>query len=260
MTTADPGRPSRPRGTILALGGGGFSAGDSPLLDDLLLDLARPRAETHGRGDRPRVAFVGTASGDAEDYCAKFTAAFADRAETTVVSLFWRDGSDLAATLRGQDAVFVGGGSTLNLLALWRLHGLDVAMAGALADGVVLCGVSAGMNCWFDASVTDSFGPLSALTDGLGFLPGSACPHYDGEAARRPAYLDLVGSRALPSGFAAEDGVGLLFRDGQLFEAVSERPDGQAFRVHLSGGALDVDDAADLVDVAESPVDVRYLG
>ena len=260
MTTADSGRPSRPAGTILALGGGGFSVGESSLLDDLLLDLARPRAERRGHGDRPRVAFVGTASGDADGYVEKFEAAFADRAETTVVPLFWRDGSDLAATLLDQDAVFVGGGSTLNLLALWRLHGLDAAMTAALADGVVLSGISAGMNCWFDASVTDSHGPLSALDDGLGFLPGSACPHYDGEADRRPAYLDMVGSGALPSGFAAEDGVGLLFRDGTLVEAVSERPDGRAFRVHLSGGALDVDDAADLADVAESPLDVRFLG
>lgn len=260
MTTADPSRPSRPAGTILALGGGGFSVGGSPLLDDLLLDLARPRAERHGRAQRPRVAFVGTASGDDEGYCERFAAAFDDRAETTVVSLFRRDGSDLAETLLAQDAVFVGGGSTLNLLVLWRLHGLDAAMADALADGVVLSGISAGMNCWFDASVTDSHGPISALADGLGFLAGSACPHYDGEADRRPAYLDMVGSGTLPSGYAAEDGVGLLFRDGALVEAVSERPDGRAFRVHLAGGALDVDDAADLADVAESPVDVRYLG
>ncbi len=260
MTTADPGLPSRPTGTVLALGGGGLTAGGSTLLDDLLLDLARPRAEQRGRRDRPRVAFVGTASGDADDEAAQFEAAVGDRAETTVVSLFRRDGSDLAATLLDQDAVFVGGGSTLNLLSLWRVHGLDVAMAGALADGVVLAGVSAGMNCWFDASVTDSHGPLSALDDGLGFLPGSSCPHYDGEADRRPTYLDLVGTGALPAGYAAEDGVGLLFRDGTLVEAVSERPDGRAFRVHLAGAALDVDDAADLPDVAESPLDVRYLG
>lgn len=258
MTSAEPARPS---GTILALGGGGFSvdAGPSPL-DDLLLDLAADHARAHGRGQRPRVAFVGTASGDAESYAERFRAAFDERAETTVVSLFERDGSDLRATLLDQDAVFVGGGSTLNLLVLWRLHGLDEAMAAALADGVVLAGVSAGMNCWFDASVTDSHGPLSALEDGLGFLPGSACPHYDGEAERRPTYLDLVGSRVLPAGYAAEDGVGLLFRDGELVEAVAEREGAQAFRVHLAGGALDADDAADLADVAESPVEVRFLG
>lgn len=259
MTTADRGRPSRPPGTILALGGGGFSADGSPLLDDLLLDLARPRADRHGR-ERPRVAFVGTASGDSEAYGESFLAAFEGRAETAVVSLFRRDGSDIAATLLEQDAVVVGGGSTLNLLALWRLHGLDEAMSAALADGVVLSGVSAGMNCWFEASITDSHGPLAALDDGLGFLPGSACPHYDGEADRRPAYLDMIASRELPNGYAAEDGVGLLFRDGELVEAVSDRPDGRAFRVHLSGGALDVDDAADLTDVAESPIDVRFLG
>ena len=96
------------------------------------------RTEQHGRGDRPRVAFVGTASGDADGYVTRFEEAFSDRAETSVVSLFWRDGSDLTATLLDQDAVFVGGGSTLNLLTLWRLHGLDATvqtrrLAGMLA-------------------------------------------------------------------------------------------------------------------------------
>ncbi len=123
------------------------------------------------------------------------------------MSLFDRDGSDLAEVLLAQDAVFVGGGSTLNLLLLWRAHGLDTALRAALEDGVVLSGVSAGMNCWFESSVTDSHGPLRPLEDGLGFLPGSACPHYDGEAERRPTYLDLVGSRTLPAGYAVEDGV-----------------------------------------------------
>ena len=258
MTT--PAIPTPVPGTILALGGGGFSMGDSALLDDLLLELCRERATAHGRGDRPRVLFLGTASGDAASYAESFTHAFAGKADTAVVSLFERDGSDLREVVLGADAVFVGGGSTLNLLALWRLHGLDSILVDALGQGVVMSGVSAGMNCWFEGSVTDSHGPLTALPDGLGVLRGSACPHYDGEAERRPTYLDLVGTGALPSGYAAEDGCGLLFRDGELVEAVGERPDARAFRVHVAGDPLDGDDALESPEVAESPIDVRYLG
>jgi dipeptidase E len=238
--------------TILAFGGGGFAMEpDNPLLDDFLLSLATRR---RGAGDRPRICFVPTASGDAESYVDRFVEAFAERADTSSLRLFHLgdlDEVDLRAQVLAQDVIHVGGGSTANLLALWRLHGLDEIFREALASGVVLSGVSAGMNCWFESSVTDSFGPLAPLCDGLGFLPGSACPHYDGEPERRPTYRDLVGSGALPAGYAADDGCALLFRDGELVEAVSSRPDARAFRVHLD---------SDGPEVIESPVEVRYLG
>lgn len=237
-------------GTILALGGGGFAMEpDNPLLDDFLLSLATRR---RGVGDRPRICFVPTASGDAEDYVDRFVEAFAERAETSSLRLFHLSELaevDLRSFVLAHDVVHVGGGSTANLLALWRLHGLDEVFREALAAGVVLSGVSAGMNCWFESSVTDSFGPLAPLDDGLGLLAGSACPHYDGEPERRPTYLDLVATGTLPAGYAADDGCALLFRDGELVEAVSSRPDARAFRVHRA------DDA-----VAESPIAVRYLG
>ncbi|MEV7430847.1 peptidase E [Nocardioides sp. NPDC092400] len=247
--------------TIMAMGGGGFAMEpDNPLLDDHLLSLATRR---RGAGGLPRVCFVPTASGDSASYAEEFRTAFEGRAETSVLPLFRYDeipGGDLRSFVLGQDVIHVGGGSTANLLALWRLHGLDDVLREAGEDGVVLAGVSAGMNCWFEGSVTDSYGPLAALPDGLGLLPGSACPHYDGEADRRPTYLDLVGTRRLPNGYAADDGCALVFRDGELVEAVSSRPDARAYRVHLSGDALDVEDGMEAPDVAESPMDVRYLG
>ena len=156
--------------------------------------------------------------------------------------------------------MYVGGGSTANLLAIWRLHGLAAILADALADGLVVAGISAGMNCWFEASSTDSFGPLAPLRDGLGHVAGSACPHYDGEEHRRPSYLDQVGSGALPAGYAVDDGCALHFRDGELVEAVSSRPGARAFRVHRAGGGLDAVDGMQAPTVAESPIDVRYLG
>src|SRR5712691_9029579 len=131
----------------------------------------------------------------------------------------------------------VAGGSTANLLAVWRVHGFDRVLREAWESGVVLTGWSAGMICWFEAGVTDSFGPqLAGMRDGLGLLPGSACPHYDAEAERRPTYQGLVGE-GFPGGFAAEDLVALHFVDRELAEAVTARPDGRAFRVELVDGA-----------------------
>lgn len=236
---------------MLTLGGGGFSTpevagGRGPLLDDFVLALTG--------ADRPKVCFVGTASGDDATYLEQFHVAFENKAQTTSLALF-NNGppgsipvNELDRVLE-QDLVYVGGGSTANLLALWRLHGLDRVLAQAATQGTVLAGISAGMNCWFEASSTDSFGPLAPLDDGLGFLPGSACPHYVREAERRGAYLHMVASGALPDGHAADDGVALLWRGGLLVEAVSERPDGQAFRVSRENGAA-----------VETPLPVRFLG
>lgn len=225
---------TRSRGTILTLGGGGFlmAEGRRTPIDDLLLSLT-------GK-ERPRVCFVGTASGDAASAIEKFEAAFGDAAEISTLCLFdngpeWAIPVNRLDLVLEQDAVYVGGGSTANLLALWRLHGLDRVLAKAAENGTVLAGISAGMNCWYEGSSTDSFGPLAALPDGLGWLPGAACPHYDGEEERRPAYHRMIATGELPDGHAADDGVALLWRDGELVEAVTERPGGRAFRVARDG-------------------------
>jgi dipeptidase E len=181
--------PAVDRRRIVAMGGGGFSMEpENPLLDEFVLSLAR-RA-------RPRVCFVATASGDADGYVASFYRAFAALdCRPSDLGLFDRRVGDLRAFVLEQDVVYVGGGNTASLLAVWRAHGLDAVLAEAWAAGVVLCGISAGMNCWFRQSVTDSFdvATLAPLLDGLGLLAGSACPHYDGEEQRRPTYRRLVG-------------------------------------------------------------------
>ena len=233
-------------GTILAMGGGGFSMEpDNPLLDDFLLSLV-PRRAT------PRVCFVPTASGDSAGYVERFELAFPpSRAEVSVLSLFRRDDEELRSVLLEQDVVYVGGGNTANLLALWRLHGVDEILLEALDAGVVLAGLSAGMNCWFASSVTDSFGVdrLLPLDDGLGVLAGSACPHYDGEAGRRATYLELVGGGRLPDGYAVDDGCALLFRDGELSDVVTSRPNAGAYRVVNAGDRAE-----------EHALEGRYLG
>jgi dipeptidase E len=213
-------------GHIVAIGGGDFWNEESPdpRLDAFILALS-------GRA-RPRVCFLGTASGDAEGYAYRFYRAM--RAHDCVASdltLFPRTVDDLAPVVAAQDVFWVGGGSTANLLAVWRLHGLDALLRSAYDRGAVLAGISAGMNCWFDASTTDSFGlTLAPLRDGLGLLPGSACPHYDGEAQRRPLYRGLVDD-GFPPGWATDNDVALHFEGGDLVEAVALREGAAAYRV-----------------------------
>ncbi|WP_328460924.1 peptidase E [Streptomyces sp. NBC_00448] len=224
MSTTPPARQ-------VALLGGGFSAGDDGLIDDWLLG--------HARVPRPRVCFVPTASGDAEGYVARFRAAFEPRGdcEATVLSLFRRELDDqaLRAFVLAQDVVYVGGGNTANLLAVWRVHGLDRLLREAYDLGTLMCGVSAGANCWARGSHTDSFGPLTFLPDGLGLLPGSVCPHYDTEAGRRESYRAFVASGALPPGWAVDDGAAALFTDGHLTGAVTRVPAARLYRVEPDG-------------------------
>jgi dipeptidase E len=232
-------------GRIVAIGGGGFSMEpENPLLDRYVLSLAR-------RG-RPRVCFVPTASGDSEGYVSRFYRAFAAHDCRPVdLQLFERTVADLRAFVLEQDVVYVGGGSTANLLAVWRVHGLDRIVAEAWEAGAVLCGVSAGMNCWFEQSVTDSFdvARLAPLHDGLALVPGSACPHYDGEEQRRPTFQRLVSTGELADGWAADDGAALVFSAHQLEEVVSSRPGAAGYRVERAGGA-----------VSERRLPARYLG
>jgi len=191
------------------------------------LSLARTR--------RPRVCFM--APMDSDSYLMRFYKAFAGRdCLPAHLSLFSRDGRDLEKFLVEQDVIYVGGGNTANMLAIWRVHGVDAILRKAWEGGTVLCGVSAGMNCWFEASCSDSFGPLAALKDGVGLLPGSACPHYDGEVNRIPIYRVLVGNGELPSGYAADDGAALYFKGTDLVEAIASRPGKKAYRVEKKDG------------------------
>lgn len=227
---------------VVALGGGGFSDGADPTLDDFVLSLAQ--------AEQPRVCFVGTASGDAPAYADRFRDGLAGRARCSVLQLFDRTVPDLDAFLADIDIVYVGGGSTVNLLAIWRAHGLDRALRRAYEAGVVMAGVSAGANCWFGRSTTDSWlvGRADGLTDGLGWLSGGMCPHYRSEASRRPQLLELVAD-GFGDTYGVDDGVGLHLVDEQLVGAVSARPGAQAVLVRRG------DDGG----VVEDPVPVRQL-
>jgi peptidase E len=220
--------------TIVAMGGGGFSMEPQNLaLDQFILGLT-------GK-ENPKVCFVPTASGDSNIYIGRFQESFEKLScVPSHLSLFRRSGDDLRERVLSQDVIYVGGGNTFNMLTLWRAHGLDVLLREAYEQGTVMCGLSAGSLCWYEAGVTDSFGPLRELLDGLRFLPGSHCPHYDGEEHRKPTYERLVRERILPGGVAADDGAALVYRNGQLTEVVTSRANASAWRVMPSDDGLDI--------------------
>ena len=198
------------------MGGGGFTMEPgNPALDHFLLTLLERR--------EPRLLFLPTASGDPQEQVQRFHACYDGTAgTTTVLSLFRLHGQDLdlEELVLAQDLVYVGGGSMRNMLAIWREHGLDRILRTAYERGTVLAGLSAGAMCWFAGGITKS-GGAPAPVRGLGLLDGSLSVHRDGEPDRLPVYREAVRRGELPPGWAADDGVGLLFEDETLVRAVS---------------------------------------
>ncbi len=210
---------------IVGLGGSGETEEQQQKLRRYVLDVA-------GR-ECPRVCFVPTAVGDQTESIVTFYERYGGLGELSHLKFFPYPPPDLREFALAQDVLVVSGGNTANLLAIWRVHGFDRILREAWEAGVVLAGGSAGMICWSEACVTDSFGlQLEGLRDGLGFLTGSACPHYDGEERRRPRYRELVDG-GFPPGIAADDGVALRYEGTELAEVVSCRPGAQAYRVEV---------------------------
>jgi dipeptidase E len=215
------------------MGGGGFTMEpDNPALDDFILSLTGKR--------EPRVLFLPTASGDPNLQIGAFRQRFGDRAcQAEALSLFRLHGTrrPVADYVAEADVIYVGGGSMRNLLAIWRAHDLDRMLCEAWRAGAVLAGLSAGAMCWFEGGVTKSAGPPEPI-DGLGLLRGSLTVHADAEPERLPVWLDAVRSGRLPGGWAADDGVGLLFRGAELERVVTSRPGTTALRVDAVDGEL----------------------
>jgi dipeptidase E len=228
---------TEPKRTIVAMGGLSWEDDERRRLEDYFLGLTG--------SERPRVLIVPTAVADDAEMTLRLVSQLGDRGQVTYLPFFPWPPQDLRALALAQDVIYVSGGNTANALAIWRVHGFDQILREAWEAGVVLAGWSAGMICWFEAGVTDSFGPqLEGMPDGLGFLPGSACPHYDGEAERRPIYTRLV-ANGFPPGLAADDCVALRFDGTELAEIVTARPGSRAYRVTPQG---------------EEPIDPRPLG
>jgi dipeptidase E len=238
----------------VAIGGGGFgSTGRDAPLDAYIAELAaadRPggggaAGERSGNdrpaGDRPRICLLPTASGDPLEQITRFNATFRRLGCTPSHLALFRLGDqpdvELREHLLEQDAIYVGGGSLANLLAIWRTHGLDGVLREAWESGVLLCGVSAGSMCWFEAGITRSHGEPRP-SPGLGFLRGSNCVHYANDPARRPSYHAAMLAGDLPGGWGVPDGTALVFEGRELVEVVSARVDCNAYRVDVVDGEL----------------------
>jgi peptidase E len=220
---------------IVAIGGGKFCP-----------ELGAYLGELTGR-ERPRVLYIGTASAEDPAAALRMYDRLGSRAELSRLDFFPWPPEDLRSTVLDQDLIFVGGGNTANMLAIWRVHGVDELLREAYEAGVLLSGSSAGGICWFEHGVTDSFGPQLEGMECLGFLGGSFCPHWDDEEQRRPRYGELLRD-GLPGGYAADAGVGLRFVEGELREVVACDEGSAAYRVELRDG-----------EVAETPLETRLL-
>jgi dipeptidase E len=226
---------------IIAMGGGGFSMEATPVLDRYVLQqTGKPF---------PKVCFVATASGDADLYALNFYRAFSKMdCLPSELSLFRPPTADLESYVLEKDVIYVGGGNTRSMLALWREWGLDRILRKALEAGVVLAGISAGGNCWFEQCTTDSVPGALRMLPCLGFLPGSFSPHYDGEGERRPTLHKLLRQGGILPGYAADNSAALHFVDGQPFRAVCSVPGAKVYRVSLARD-----------EVAEEPLDMLDL-
>jgi peptidase E len=237
---------------IVAMGGGGFAMEpDNPALDQYIVGLARGMSGA----DRPRVCFLAQAGGEKLDYIVRFYRAFVALGCTpSHLSLFEPHTADLAGYLGEQHMVYVGGGNTKSMLALWREWGVDAILRDVSQRGTVLAGVSAGAICWFESGMTDSIpGRMSALPC-LGLLPGSCTPHYDGETMRRPSLHRMIASGELPPGCAFDDGAAGHFMDGALHAVVSSREAAKGYYVDLDSTSAQLQPA-----VRETPLHTRCL-
>jgi len=214
---------------IIAMGGGGFSMEPENLTLDRYV-LRQSNAE------RPAICFLPTASGDADGYILNFYKAFSTLdCKPTYLSLFNLPTADLEGYLLAQDIIYVGGGNTRSMLALWREWGVDVILRKAYEKGIILAGISAGANCWFEECNTDSVpGTLGVLT-GLGLLSGGFCPHYDGQAERRPSLHRMIVEEQMQASYAADNSAAAHFIDGQFVVAVSSIASARVYRVWKEG-------------------------
>jgi dipeptidase E len=230
---------------ILALGGHDFtSRPPDRAVCELMLRLATERA-----GGRPKICILPTASGDTSDQIGRFYSTFGERAcDPSDLSLFrlGRHPVALRDHLLAQDLVYVGGGSLVNLLAVWEAHELGAILSLAWRRGIVLAGQSAGAMCWFEAGITKSSGKPAAAA-GLGLLDGSLCVHYNNEPERRAAYLDAVGD-GMPGGYGLDDYAGLLWEGNGSPAAVTARRGARAYRVTAGEDGVD-----------EVPIPARFL-
>jgi peptidase E len=227
---------------IIPIGGGGFYR------DPENLALEKYILQQTGAA-QPKVAFLPTASAEPDNYLVSFYTAFLKLGCKPSHLSFFKRTPDLRAYLLDQDVVYVGGGNTKSMLAVWREWHVHEILREAWEAGIVLAGVSAGAICWFDQGLTDSWADRLRPLDCLGFLAGSCCPHYDGEAERRPSLHRLLSDGEITAGIAIEDWTAVHFIGTAIQRVVSAKAGSRAYSLRVVSGS-----------VQEVPFPVEHLG
>ncbi len=221
---------------IIAIGGGGFNKNGKSLSDNISLEQYILN-QTNNKN--PKICFIPTASGESQAYIVNFYQEFSKlTCKPSHLSLFKPPTADLASFILEHDAIFVGGGNTKSMLALWKEWGIDQYLRKAWEHGIVLAGVSAGSICWFEQGITDSIPGNLTVINALGFLEGSNCPHYDEEKERKPAYHRFMREDKISAGIAIDDNVAVHFVNNKIFKIIKSNPHAHAYHVVKEDGII----------------------
>lgn len=215
---------------IIAVGGGGFTHNQDPLLEDYALNLCDSK--------NPKIGFIATASEECPLKIARFYNRFSCRAIQPSHLEQLDSSGDTATWVMSQDIIFVGGGNTNNMLSLWHQHKLPDTLLQAARNGVILSGVSAGAACWFDTALSDSTGNGLQPLNALGFVKGSCCPHYSTEPNRQTVFEQLISTAKMPAGIAIDDGVAVHLCDNKIIKVVSARTGANAYQISANSGGV----------------------
>jgi dipeptidase E len=228
---------------IIAMGGGGFSMEpENPLLDLYILKQSNKNI--------PKICFLGTASGDSEGYIENFYKSFSKMdCDPSHLSLFRPHTNQVEKFILSQDIIYVGGGNTKNMMVLWKEWNIHKALKKAYKQGIILSGLSAGSICWFEHGASDSIPGRLTRVNGLGFIEGSTCPHYDGESNRKPEYRRLLKGQKVKNGIALDDGAAVHFINEEFYKSVSSRPNAKAYKLYRKDS-----------DIIEESLLTEYLG
>tara|TARA_Y100001968_G_C19414560_1_gene748264 strand:- start:1157 stop:1858 length:702 start_codon:yes stop_codon:yes gene_type:complete len=229
------------KGHIIAIGGGGFGGNPkNPIIEDYIVQLSSSKI--------PKIAFFPTASAENKDYVVNFYKAFSKlNCNPEYISLF-QNTPDLNSIVESSDIIYIGGGNTKSMLAVFREWNLDQILLKAYSEGKILCGVSAGAICWFEKGITDSWEGKLRVMDCLNFLPGVCCPHYDGEEKRRPAVENFIKTNEISRAICIEDGAAIHYKDSNFQNSISFYPNKNAYDVYIEEG--------DLKEVALDKIDI----
>jgi len=218
-------------GQIIAIGGGGFGRNpNKPLIEEYIVNQCNVT--------KPNILFIPTASAEDKNYTVNFYKAFGQFNTSLSVLNFFQRTPRLESLINKQNIIYVGGGNTKSMIAVWKEWKLDKLLEKAYNNGTILCGVSAGAICWFDKGITDSWASNLNIMDCLSLLPGTCCPHYDSEANRKPTVHNLIKNKKINECYAVEDGAAIHFKEGKVKNSVGFYKDAHSYIVKDVSGNI----------------------